>query len=158
MVWIYKLIILLSGENSYFYQEILDEINSLKVGKKVSGKKLSGFDAISRSTFWSEFMTLTFLSGLSSNKIASMYISMVIEFWYTPQIQFSTDVNIFRWCINRHFTCLWSCTYADVITRKKKHYNINKSASNLSSVSYIFFQELHFYFYDILLVEEELNY
>lgn len=59
-----KLIILLSGENSYFYQEILDEINSLKVGKKVSGKKLSGFDAISRSTFWSEFMTLTFLSGL----------------------------------------------------------------------------------------------
>lgn len=149
MVWIYKLIILLSGENSYFYQEILDEINSLKVGKKVSGKKLSGFDAISRSTFWSEFMTLTFLSGLSSNKIASMYISMVIEFWYTPQIQFSTDVNIFRWCINRYFTCLWSCTYADVITRKKKR---------LSSVSYIFFQELHFYFYDILLVEEELNY
>lgn len=35
-----------------FIGEIVDdETNSLKVGKKVSGKKLSGFDAISRSTF-----------------------------------------------------------------------------------------------------------
>lgn len=48
-----------------FIREIVDdETNFLKVEKKVSGKKLSGFDAISRGTFWSEFMTLTFLSGL----------------------------------------------------------------------------------------------
>lgn len=35
-----------------FIREIVDdETNFLKVEKKVSGKKLSGFDAISRGTF-----------------------------------------------------------------------------------------------------------
>lgn len=45
---------------------------------------------------------------------------MVIEFWYRPQIQFSTDINIFQPCINRYFTCLRNCIIRRFDNRKKE--------------------------------------